>query len=77
MPAVDVWLLGGPTDGRLTPIEVDEGGSLPQLIILLQAGAYLGARDQPSPPVQYRYRRCDSGDDPPTFRYDGLLPHAQ
>ncbi|MET8354813.1 MULTISPECIES: hypothetical protein [unclassified Micromonospora] len=79
MPAVEAWLLGGPADGRITPIEVDEDGSLPQAILLLQAGAYLGAREHPSPPVQHRYLRCDGEGqgDPPTFRYDGPLPHGQ
>ncbi|WP_435204943.1 hypothetical protein [Micromonospora sp. bgisy143] len=75
MPAVDVWLLGGPADGRITPVEVNEDGSLPQAIILPQTGAYLGTRDQPSPPAHHRYLRCDGDDDPPTFQYDGPLPH--
>ncbi|MGQ5262905.1 hypothetical protein ACTWLT_19415 [Micromonospora sp. ZYX-F-536] len=77
MPAVETWLLGGPADGRITPIEVDEDGRLPQAIHLLQAGAYLGARDHPSPPVQHRYLRCGGEDDPPTFRYDVPLPHGK
>ncbi|MBQ0905603.1 hypothetical protein [Micromonospora sp. U21] len=77
MPAVDAWLIGGPADGRITPIEVDEHGCLPQAVLLLQAGAYLGARDHPSQPVQRRYLRCDGEDDPPTFRYDGSVPHGQ
>ncbi|MCO1593805.1 hypothetical protein M8C17_01345 [Micromonospora sp. RHAY321] len=77
MPAVEAWLLGGPADGRLTPIEVDENGFLPQVIILPQTGAYIGARDHPSPPVQHRYVRCADEDDPPIFRYDRPLLHGQ
>ncbi|MCO1597090.1 hypothetical protein M8C17_18195 [Micromonospora sp. RHAY321] len=64
MPAIEAWLIGGPVDGRTTPIEVDEDGSLPQAILLLQAGAYLGGRDHPSPPIQ-RYFRCDDSWKPP------------
>ncbi|MGC4797161.1 hypothetical protein ACLQ3H_24030 [Micromonospora saelicesensis] len=77
MPAVEAWLLGGPADGRITPIEVDESGFLPQVIILPQSGAYLGAREHPCPLVQYRYVRCDGEADPPTFQYDGPLPHDE
>lgn len=58
------------------PIEVDEDGSLPRVIVLPQTGVYLGARDHPSPLVQHCYLRCDGEDDLPTFRYDGPLPHS-
>ncbi|KOX06659.1 hypothetical protein ADK66_22290 [Micromonospora sp. NRRL B-16802] len=77
MPAVEVWLLGGPADGRITHIEVDDDGTLPQAIVLPQSGAYLGARDHPSQPVQHRYLRCAGEVDPPTFQYDGPLPQDQ
>ncbi|MFJ6167258.1 hypothetical protein ACIQH6_19210 [Micromonospora orduensis] len=77
MPAVEAWLLGGPADGRITHIEVDDDGSLPTAIVLPQSGAYLGAREHPSQPVQHRYLGCASEVDPPTFRYDGPLPQDQ
>ncbi|MFI6267220.1 hypothetical protein [Micromonospora sp. NPDC051006] len=55
MPAIEAWLLGGPADGRITPIEFDASGQLPAMLVLPQTGVYIGADDQPSPAVQHRY----------------------
>ncbi|QGN49819.1 hypothetical protein GKC29_25335 [Micromonospora sp. WMMC415] len=71
MPAVEAWFLGGPADGRLAPIEVGEAGELPQVVLLLQTGFYIGAEDQPRPPVEHRYVRDPVEDSPPVYRYDG------
>lgn len=43
MPAVEAWFLGGRVDGRLAPVDVGEVGTLPQVVLLLQTGFYIGA----------------------------------
>ncbi|MEV1329881.1 hypothetical protein AB0J20_09925 [Micromonospora costi] len=71
MPAVEAWFVGGPVDGRISPIEVDEAGFLPEEIVLPQLGVYVGASDRPSPLVRFRYVRDVDDGDPPIFRYVG------
>ncbi|SIR90600.1 hypothetical protein [Micromonospora avicenniae] len=71
MPAVEVWFLGGPIDGRLAPVEVDETGTLPQVVQLLQAGFYLGVADNPSQPIEHQYVHDEAETCPPVYRYAG------
>ncbi|MGK5741528.1 hypothetical protein [Micromonospora sp. URMC 103] len=73
MPAVEAWFLGGPVDGRLTPIEVDESGLLPEEVVLPQTGVYVGASDGPASTRHFRYVRHDDDSDPPTFHYAGQV----
>ncbi len=50
MPMVEAWLLGRPAYRRSTPIEVDENGFLPQVIILPKTGgAPLESGTKPAP----------------------------
>jgi hypothetical protein len=57
MPAAETWLLGGPVDGRLMPIEINDSGGLPDAAILPQTGVYLGTSDSPDQAVKHRYVR--------------------
>ncbi|MEU7810426.1 hypothetical protein AB0B18_28560 [Micromonospora chalcea] len=77
MPAVEAWFLGGPADGRLAPVEVGEAGELPQVVLLLQTGFYVGAEDHPRPPVEHRYVRDRVQDSPPVYRYAGPADEGQ
>ncbi|MBQ0896220.1 hypothetical protein KBX37_24520 [Micromonospora sp. U56] len=71
MPAVEAWFLGGPVDGRLAPVEVDETGAPPRTLLLTQSGYYIGAADQPNQPVEHQYVRDELEDLPPVYRYVG------
>ncbi|MCI4066152.1 hypothetical protein MRQ36_27830 [Micromonospora sp. R77] len=70
MPAVEVWFVGGPADGRLAPVDVRDAGKLPPVVLLLQTGFYFGAADHPEPSVEHQYVRDDTGDSP-VYRYAG------
>ena len=74
MPAVEAWFVGGPIDGRIMPVETGADGSLPQAVDLPQTGVYVGATDQASTVIHYRYVRKGTDGGPPTFRYAGQLP---
>ena len=71
MTAIEVWLHGGPADGRLQLVELlaDE---LPEIVQLRQSGAFVGSADQPQPSVEYTYRRArdQDTDDHPVYRHD-------
>jgi hypothetical protein len=74
MGAAEVWLLGGPADGRLQLVESDEGGALPQVLVLPQAGFYLGCDDDAAPGVDHLYQRVDDVDGRPVYQYQGARP---
>jgi hypothetical protein len=67
----EVWLAGGPADGRLLTIEAAADGTFPAGIALDQAGVFLGARDQPAQLVRHRYIPADDTDDKPIYQYLG------
>jgi len=69
MPAVEVWFLGGPADGRVAPIEVDQTTALPLTVQLLQAGFYHGTADHPDPNTEHWYSLVNHTDSPPVYRY--------
>ncbi|SIM58265.1 hypothetical protein [Micromonospora cremea] len=73
-PATEGWLLGGPADDRITPIELDALGQLPAAVVLQQSGVYVGADDQPNATIPHRYILI-STDDPPTFHYAGSIDY--
>jgi hypothetical protein len=70
--AFEVWLLGGPADGRFQLVEADTSGGLPPTLVLPQAGFYTGINDDPAPRIDHVYRRADDIDGKPAYRYE---PH--
>ncbi|GAA4734333.1 hypothetical protein [Phytohabitans rumicis] len=68
--AVEVWLLGGPVDGRIQLVELDTTGSLPVTVVLPQTGSYLGTVDGPAHRVDHVYRRTDDIDGLPVYQYE-------
>ncbi|MFD4208259.1 hypothetical protein ACFWRG_19965 [Micromonospora tulbaghiae] len=71
MPALEAWFLGGPVDGRVAFVEIDDAGSLPPALVLLQSGAYIGSDIQPASTVEHHYVRENSEADPPIYLYVG------
>jgi hypothetical protein len=72
--AVEVWLAGGPADGRLQLVETDVTGGLPTTVILPQTGLHIGADDDPAPLIGHVYRRTDDIDGQPVYRYEPTPP---
>jgi hypothetical protein len=69
MPAIEVWLDGGPADGRLMPVELTVDGRLPEFVHLRQSGMFVGSEDQPMADVEHQYRREADIDEVPVYRY--------
>ena len=76
MTVIEVWLLGGPADGRLMPVETSDQQRPPAVIDLPQTGVYVGSSDQPTPAVTHRYLLEDTSEEPVTYRYGGVAPTA-
>ena len=74
MMVIEVWLLGGPADGRIMPVEVAPRQDPPQVIDLPQTGVFVGSSDTPAPMVTHRYRLADPDCEPVTYRYHGAVP---
>jgi len=72
--AVEVWLAGGPADGRHQLVETDVTGGLPTTVVLPQTGLFIGAGDQPAPRIDHVYRRTDDIDGQPVYRYESSPP---
>jgi hypothetical protein len=53
---VEMWLAGGPADGRCQLVETDQTGGLPTTVVLPQTGAFIGADDDPAPRIDHVYR---------------------
>jgi hypothetical protein len=66
--AVEVWLAGGPADGRLQLLETDLTGGLPTTVVLPQTGLFIGADDEPAPRIDHVDRRTDDIDGQPVYR---------
>ena len=71
MTVIEVWLLGGPADGRLMPIEASDPQHPPARIDLPQTGVFVGSSDQPAPMVTHRYQLEDATEEPTIYRYSG------
>lgn len=76
MALVEVWLLGGPADGRLMPVDLPAGDRLPEFLDLPQTGFYFGSSDVPAPPATHRYALADANSQPVVYRYTGSRPLA-
>lgn len=66
---LEAWLLGGPVDGRLMPVEVTADCSPPTAVKLPQTGFQVGAQDVPAPAVEHVYVLADALDDTHIYRY--------
>ncbi|MEJ3742831.1 hypothetical protein WEI85_06050 [Actinomycetes bacterium KLBMP 9797] len=69
MSATEVWLQGGPADGRIQLVELDARGCLPATLVLPQTNFYIGTSDEPVPTVDHVYRRTDDLDGQPIYQY--------
>ena len=69
MVAREVWLIGGPADGRMMLVEVDQPTGPPRLLRRDEAGVFIGADDQPSDRLVHVYRQDGEVDDVPAYRY--------
>jgi hypothetical protein len=56
--AVEVWLAGGPADGRLQLVETDMTGDLPTTVVLPQTSLFIPTGDEPAPRIDHVYRRA-------------------
>jgi hypothetical protein len=74
MAVIEAWLLGGPADGRLMPVEVPAGGHPPEEIDLPQTGVYVGRGDAPAPTVIHRHMLSAADAVPVEYRYGGAVP---
>jgi hypothetical protein len=70
MGAREVWLVGGPVDGRFQLVESDTAGRLPVVVALAQDGFYLGCDAQAMPRVDQVYRRVDDIDGVPVYQHE-------
>jgi hypothetical protein len=71
--AVEVWLAGGPADGRLQLVETDET-AYPARWFCRQPVCFIGADDDPAPRIDHVYRRAADIDGQPVYRYDLSRP---
>jgi hypothetical protein len=73
VPVIEVWLLGGPADGRIMSIETNDSNRRPSILDLPQTGVYLGSNDQPTSMAAHRYQLEDTISEPSTYRYGGSV----
>ncbi|MCW3820435.1 hypothetical protein ONA91_38995 [Micromonospora sp. DR5-3] len=52
---------------------VDETGELPPILLLPQAGSYVGPRAEPGPTITHQYLLDDDENVPPIYRYAGAV----
>lgn len=71
---VEVWLAGGPADGRRQLVETDQTGGLPATVVLPQTGVFISAHDDPAPRIDHVCRRADDIDGQPVYRYEPSRP---
>ena len=69
MGAIDVWLDGGPADGRVLPVETDAIDGLPATVVLPQTGVFVNADDEPAPRVDHVYVYAGEIDGRHVYRY--------
>jgi hypothetical protein len=66
--AIEVWLDGGPADGRVLLVETDFDG-LPGTVVLPQTGVFVNADDEPTPRIDHVYVYAGEIDGRHVYRY--------
>jgi len=69
MRAVEVWLDGGPADGRMLLVESEPVDGLPATVVLPQTGVFVSADDEPAPRIDHVYAYVGGIDGRPVYRY--------
>jgi len=69
MGAIEVWLNGGPADGRVLLVETDAIDGLPATVVLPQTGVFVNADDEPSPRIDHVYVYTGEIDGRHAYRY--------
>ena len=59
-------------DGRLMLVEATAEGGLPRVVLLDQAGSFVGGADKPAPRAVHSYVRDQDLDGLATYRYVGV-----